>query len=58
MIAIAVGLFSLVMRRSLKVVSHRVPLKAGGTGVRTSRSAILLSRPLPDYVSGWWSTRL
>ena len=56
--AIAVGLFSLVMGSFLKVVSYRVPLKAGGMGVRASRSAILLSRSLPDYFSGWRSTTL
>ena len=55
---IAVGLFSLVMGSFLKVVSYRVPLKAGGMGVRASRSAILLSRSLPDYFSGWRSTTL
>ena len=58
MSAIVVELVSLVMGSFLKVVSYRVPLKAGGMGVRASRSAILLSRSLPDYFSGWRSTTL
>ena len=58
MSAIVVELVSLVMGSFLKVVSYRVPLKAGGMGVRASRSAILLSRSLPGYFSGWRSTTL